>query len=199
MMSDHSKEELPKTQEPNGATAPVWIFALTLLLLFAGTVYFDCHSGWFNAQVYAPYQSSDELEAYQPKSGAAAMFAQGQRTYGMICASCHGNDGLGKPAQAPPLAGSERVNTAGYNRLAQIPQLGLTGEIHVAGQVWNLQMPPMGATLSDSDLAAVLTYIRGSWGNKASAVTADDVKAMRAAVAGHPPISGEAGLNAIKE
>lgn len=199
MMSDHSKTELPKAQELNSSTAPVWIFALTLLLLFTSGVYYDRHSGWFDAQVYAPYRTSEELEAYQPKSGAAAMFAEGQRTYGMICASCHSDDGLGKPAQAPPLANSEWVTAAGFKRLEEIPQLGLNGGVHVAGQDWNLQMPPMGATLSDSDLAAVLTYIRGSWGNKASAVSADDVKAMRALVAGHPAINGETGLNAIKE
>lgn len=199
MMSDHSKEHLPKTEEPKGSPAPVWIFALTLLLLFVCGVYFDRHSGWFDAQVYAPYKTSEELEAYQPKSGAAAMFAEGQRAYGMICSSCHGDNGQGKPGQAPPLAGSEWVNTAGFMRLEEIPQLGLSGEVHVSGQDWNLQMPPMGATLSDSDLAAVLTYIRGSWGNKASPVTEDDVKAMRTRVAGHPAINGETGLNAIKE
>jgi len=38
----------------------------------------------------------------------------------------------------------------------------------------------MGASLSDDDLAAVLTYIRGSWGNKAGAVTGDDIKKIRA-------------------
>lgn len=198
-MSNHSQDDLPKPEGQKSPTAPVWIFALTLLLLFAGGVYFDSHSGWFNGQVYAPYQSSDELEAYQPKSGAAAMFAEGQRMYGLICSSCHGDDGLGKPGQAPPLAGSDWVNAASFKRLEEIPQLGLSGQIPVAGQDWNLQMPPMGAALSDSDLAAVLTYIRGSWGNKASPVTPEDVKAMRAAVTGHPAINGEAGLKAIKE
>ena len=50
----------------------------------------------------------------------------------------------------------------------------------------------MGAALSDADLAAVLTYIRTSWGNKAGEVTADDVKTIRAALGGHPqPISGD--------
>ena len=46
-------------------------------------------------------------------------------------------------------------------------------------------MAPMGAALSDSDLAAVLTYIRSSWGNHYSAVSDDDVKAERAAVRGN--------------
>ena len=57
----------------------------------------------------------------------------------------------------------------------------------------------MGAALSDSDLAAVLTYIRKSWGNNASEVDESDIKEMRAALARHPAIGGEAGLNAIKE
>lgn len=198
-MSDDSKNSVEAPKGEKSLTAPVWIFALTLLLLFAGAVYFDRCSGWFDSQVYAPYQSSDQLEAYQPKSGAAAMLAEGKKQYGMICAACHGDDGLGKPGQAPPLAGSEWVNSEDFTRLEEIPQLGLSGEVHVNGQDWNLQMAPMGAALSDADLAAVLTYIRGSWGNKASAVSETDVKAMRGTVAGHPPVNGEAGLNAIKQ
>ena len=200
-MSNDSKTDLPTTQEPSGEspTVPIWIFALMLLILFAGGVYFDRNSGWFDAQVYAPYQTSEQLEAYQPVSGPAAMRLQGQKIYGSICAACHGDNGQGKPGQAPPLAGSEWVNTGSSKRIEQIPQLGLTGLIHVKGEAWNLQMAAMGVGLSDSDLAAVLTYVRGSWGNTVSPVTDDDVKAMRALVAGHPPINGEAGLKAIKE
>ena len=48
-------------------------------------------------------------------------------------------------------------------------------------------MPAMGATLSDEDHAAVLTYIRQSWGNQHGAVTADQVKEARAAITGNPP------------
>jgi mono/diheme cytochrome c family protein len=47
-------------------------------------------------------------------------------------------------------------------------------------------MAAMGATLPDADLAAVLSYIRASWGNKAGEVTADDVKAARAAIGANP-------------
>ncbi|HEY1788927.1 MAG TPA: cytochrome c [Verrucomicrobiae bacterium] len=198
-MSDDSKNSLQTSEEQKASPAPTWIFALTLLFLFVGGVYFDRHSGWFDAQVYTPYHTSDELEAYQPQSGAAAIFAEGKKQYGTICATCHGDDGMGKPGQAPPLAGSAWVNAASFKRVEEIPQLGLSGEVHVAGQDWNLSMAPMGVALSDSDLAAVLTYIRNSWGNKGSAVNDTDIKAMRAAVAGHPTINGEAGLNAIKE
>jgi mono/diheme cytochrome c family protein len=191
--------QAPEKSSGEGSTVPVWIFALTLLFLFIGGIYFDRNSGWFDSQVYAPYQTSDQLEAYQPVSGAAAMMLEGQKTYSSICAACHGDNGQGKPGQAPPLAGSEWVNAASFKRVAEIPQLGLNGEVHVAGQDWNSQMAPMGAALSDSDYAAVLTFIRGSWGNKGGDVSADDVKAIRAAIAGHPAIGGEAGLKAIKE
>ena len=167
------------------APVPVWIFALTLVLLFLGAVYFDHHSGWFDKQVYAPYANAEELAFYQPKSGAAAIAAHGRAVYETVCGICHGTDGLGKPGQAPPLAGSEWV-AKDVPSLAHIPLTGLNGTIQVKGQSWSLSMAPMGANLSDADLAAVLSYIRSSWGNNYSAVTADDLKAVRAALSGKP-------------
>ena len=87
---------------------------------------------------------------------------------------------MGKPGQAPALAGSEWVVTKGFNRLAHIPLAGLSGPIQVAGKDWNMSMAAMGAALQDDTLAALLTYIRNSWGNKAGEVTADDIKKIRA-------------------
>ena len=201
-MSDESKSNtLPLDAEPTAArsTVPMWIFMLTLLLLFLSAVYFDHHSGWFDAQVYRPYASADELDAYQPKSGAAALLAQGKRSYDAVCGVCHGPDGTGKPNQAPPLAGSEWVNTRGFGRLAHIPLTGLNGPLTVAGKDWNLSMAPMGAGLSDADLAAVLTYIRESWGNKSGPVTADDVKSIRAAIGARPKALTADQLKALAE
>jgi len=200
-MSLQQKSNAPSDAEPTAtrATVPMWIFVLTLVLLFLGSVYFDHHSGWFDAQVYQPYASAEELDAYQPKSGAAAMLAQGKRSYDMVCGLCHGPDGLGKPNQAPPLAGSEWVNTKGFDRLVRIPLTGLTGPLTVQGKDWNLSMAPMGAALSDADLANVLTYIRGSWGNNAGPVTADDVKSVRAKIGARPqPLNAEQ-LKALPE
>lgn len=192
-MNDEAKLNCPASTggEPKATNSPVpmAIVVLTLTLLFLGGVYFDHHSGWFNAKVYNPYVSVEQLDLYQPKSDAAAAAAQGKKVYETVCGICHGNDGMGKPAMAPPLAGSEWVNATGFHRLAQIPLTGLNGNLQVEGKDWNLNMAPMGAALSNADLAAVLTYIRTSWGNKAGPVTADDVKAIRAAVAGHPAIS----------
>ena len=174
----------PKSEgEPTATAAPVsiWFFIVTLGLLFVGAVYFDHHSGWFDSQVYGPYNSSEQLLAFQPESADAAFVAKGRAAYERTCGSCHATDGLGKAGQAPLLAGSEWV-TGDVTALARVPLAGLNGPIKVAGHDWNLAMAPMGAGLSDADLAAVLTYIRTAWGNKSSAVSEAEAKAARAAI-----------------
>ena len=174
------------------SNVPIWIIMITLLLMFFGAVYFDRHSGWFNKQVYAPYGTTAQLAADQPISGAAAAAAHGKQVYDTVCGICHGTDGLGKPGQAPPLAGSEWVVAKGYDRLTRIPLSGLNGSMQVGGKGWNLAMAPMGAALSDADLAAVLTYIRSAWGNQAGEVTTDNVKSVRASLGGRPqPLAGD--------
>lgn len=177
---------------PTRSTAPIWIIVVTLLLLCVGGFYFDRHSGWFDPKIYAPFNSAEELEAYQPKSGEAAALARGKAVYDSVCGACHGADGLGKPGQAPTLAGSEWVITKGFNRVAHITLKGMAGPIKVRGQDWNLNMAAMGAALPDEDLAGVLTYIRTAWGNKAGAVTGEDIKKIRSEMAaGMEPLTGE--------
>jgi mono/diheme cytochrome c family protein len=188
-MSDENKScSVPPPGEPTAtrSAAPMWIIVTTLVLLFLGGVYFDRHSGWFDTKVYAPYANAETLAAYQPQSGAAAALARGKKTYEAVCGICHGPDGLGKPGLAPPLAGSELVNCSGINRLIHIPLAGINGPLQVTGKDWNLAMAAMGAALPDDDLAGVLTYIRGAWGNSASAITGDDVKKVRAQLGGSP-------------
>jgi len=193
-MSDENKSCGQTSEAEPSVTrsaAPMWIIVVTLILLFSGGLYLDSHSGWFNPRVYAPYNSADRLESFQPRSGTAGG-AQGRKVYDAVCGICHGLDGAGKPGQAPPLAGSEWVTTKGINRLAHIPLEGVAGSIQVGGKEWNLNMAAMGAALSDADLAAVLTYMRTSWGNKAGEVTADDVKKIRDALGGQvQQLSGE--------
>ena len=66
--------------------------------------------------------------------------------------------------------------------VARILLLGINGKITVAGATFNGTMPAFGATLSDAEIAAVASHVRSSFGNKSSALTADDVKAERAAL-----------------
>jgi mono/diheme cytochrome c family protein len=181
-MSPEANSSMPLNSdaaEPkaSSATVPVWLFVLLFLILYAGMVYFDRRGGWFNSQVYAPYQSFAALTLYQPPTGGPDL-GKGKAVFENVCALCHGPDGMGKPNQAPPLAGSEWAQGS-PNRVIRIPLLGLAGPIQVKGQEWNLVMTPFNI-LSDEDLAAVLTYVRQSWGNKASAITPEQVKAVRA-------------------
>jgi mono/diheme cytochrome c family protein len=159
---------------------PVALFILLFLLLYWGMVFFDEHSGWFSPAVYAPYHSADELALYQPPTGGPSLL-RGKEVYETICGLCHNNDGKGKPGQAPPFVGSEWA-LGEPSHMIRIPLVGLTGPVEVTGKQYNLSMPAMGAALSDDDLAAVLTYIRSSWGNHASVITPDQVKAIRAKV-----------------
>jgi len=183
-MSLDAQPPSPLTAEAEpqaGRTAvPVWLIVLLFLLLYWGMVYFDQHSGWFDAQVYTPYQSAAELALYQPPTGGVDL-SRGKAVYENICGLCHNTDGMGKPGQAPPFAGSEWA-LGNPNHMIRIPLAGLAGPIEIKGQQWNLSMPAMGAALPDDDLAAVLSYIRQSWGNKASPITPEQVKAVRAAI-----------------
>ncbi len=159
---------------------PVWLLFLLFILLYWTMVYFDEHGGWFAPEVYSPYRSLTELEMYQPAAGGNK--DRGRTVYENVCALCHNTDGAGKPGQAPPFVKSEWA-LGSANRMIRIPLAGLTGPVTVNSQEYNLpSMPAMGAALSDDDLAAVLTYIRQSWGNNASEITPEQVKAVRAQV-----------------
>jgi len=107
----------------------------------------------------------------------------------LLCGACHGQNGEGGPI-APPLAGSEWV-TGPVSNLIKIQLRGLVGPITVAGKEYN--MPGGMAPLSyqtDEQIAGVLTYIRNSFGNKASGVTPEQIAALRSEV-GKPQITVE--------
>jgi mono/diheme cytochrome c family protein len=99
----------------------------------------------------------------------------------MVCAACHGQNGEGGPI-APPLAGSEWVHGPVSN-LIRIQLRGLQGPITVKGTVHNFPAPmaPL-AYQTDEQVAAVITYVRNSFGNKASAVKPEQVAALRSEV-----------------
>ena len=127
-------------------------------------------------------KASDE----QMKRGAAV--------YARTCIACHQPTGLGLPPVFPPLANAPIV--AGNPELpVKFILQGLMGPITVNGMTYNSMMPPV-AGVSDDDIADVLTYVRQSFGNQANAVTADQVKAIRAATAGRTTMwtTAELGL-----
>ncbi len=118
---------------------------------------------------------------------AQAAAPNGESLYQQRCSSCHQANGQGSPGVYPPLAGSEYAAAANSGVPIRIVLHGLQGPITVKGQEFNSLMPAygLGITMSDDEVAAVLTYVRSSWGNTASAVTAHDVHEVREETQGH--------------
>jgi len=108
--------------------------------------------------------------------GASA--AAGEKVYTTNCSSCHQANGKGQPGVFPPLDGNPVV-TGPADKVISIVKNGLSGKITVSGMTYNGQMPAWKGTLSDGDIAAVVTYIRSAWTNKAGAVTAAQVTAAK--------------------
>lgn len=103
----------------------------------------------------------------------------GAAVYGEFCISCHRADGAGYARIFPALGGNSAVVTGDPVSLARIVLAG--------GRMAETPAPrfamPGFAYLSDQDVASVLSFIRGSWGNRAASVTADQVAAVRKAAA----------------
>ena len=100
----------------------------------------------------------------------------------ILCSACHGAAGQGMPGLAPPLNTSEWV-AGPVENLIRIQLRGLTGPIHVGGTKYELPAPMVAqAFQTDEQVAAVLTFVRNSWDNKAGGVTPEQVAAFRGEV-----------------
>jgi mono/diheme cytochrome c family protein len=161
---------------------PVWLFPLVFVMLFWGMVYFDSHGGWFDVQVYTPYANHTELERWQPLPIGDDLYALGKLVYNKpTCVSCHQADGNGTPGQFPPLVGSDWIKEPEPGRLIRIVLNGLTGPITVKEKQFNGNMVPWKDSLTDREIAAVLTYVRQNkeWGHKLPGVKPEQVTAIR--------------------
>ena len=103
--------------------------------------------------------------------------AKDQQLYNTFCGTCHQQDGQGARGRMPPLANSQWV-TGEKNRLIEVVLNGLQGSIEINGENYNGVMPAH-RFLSDEAMATVLTYIRNNFGNKASAISAEEVRRVR--------------------
>lgn len=133
-----------------------------------------------------------------------AAYPRGAVVFKSICQTCHGVDGNGIRALAPPLNKSDWV-TGSKDRLIPLVLYGLTGPIQVSGVTYqspeiNGDMPGIGNNpdLKDEDIAQILTYIRKAWNNKADAISAKDVAASRQKFAGRQKVFTMDELKKIK-
>ena len=110
--------------------------------------------------------------------------AAGEKLYQQHCVDCHGSQGQGVPGAYPPLAGNRAVTMAPTENLLQTLLYGGYSP-DTAGHPRPYGMPPFTLVMSDAEIAAVLSYLRVSWGNGAPEVSALDVNRMRASMAGN--------------
>ncbi|MCB9689933.1 MAG: cytochrome c [Alphaproteobacteria bacterium] len=141
----------------------------------------------------APYGDRRTLAALQPPETPAGGGIDGGAVFAARCAACHQADGNGLPGTFPPLAGSEWVVGA-PERTAAIVLTGLTGAIEVKGTSYASVMPTFRDQLTDGEIAAVLSHVRGSFGNAATPVPETLVAGVRATLEGHAPLQGQAEL-----
>jgi mono/diheme cytochrome c family protein len=127
-----------------------------------------------------PGQAASSPEAV---SASDPTMVAGGAIYADECSACHGMDGKGVPFLFPSLAGSPNVRSTDPTSLIRVLMEGARS-VATAGEPTSPGMPWFAWKLNDAELAAVLTYVRNSWGSSASAVTADQVKSARAAMLG---------------
>lgn len=174
----------PTAGAPGGCSGlPLSLSLGFAALAFFTGVYLDRHAGNFSALAY-------NEDAALTVGGAAAAakpidpVVLGKKQYASACITCHQPNGLGTPGTYPPLAGSEWVNGS-EERLIRIVLHGLNGDVKVGDKVFNGAMPSFGKVPGsgynwrDDQIAAVLTYVRQEWGNKAAPITPEKVAAIR--------------------
>ena len=140
----------------------------------------------------APAPPADRSKVAVPKhlsTKDARLFVKGAEVFSREghCVTCHQSDGQGLPDSGfPPLASTDWV-TGDSDRLIKLTLKGLMGPIEVKGKTYPGQVPmtPFEHLLKDDEIAAVLTYVRNSFGNKASPVTTSQVAKVREAVKDH--------------
>ncbi len=197
---NHDNEHLPdrilsmheqsvrEMEEPRDGVSPTPVsFLLMCFVLTAwGGYYIADNPGNWSGTEYNPKPAN--LTAAGPAVKEDPMVL-GKQIFN-VCAQCHQSTGAGVAGTYPPLVGSEYV-TGDPSRFSAILLNGLKGPITVNGVVYSGEMPAWRDLYSDEELAAVMTYARNSWGNKAPPVPEAIATKVRADLpAGAPAFAG---------
>ncbi len=125
--------------------------------------------------------SKSEKETLRPWTEQERRWAKsGARAFASSCSSCHGSGGQGLPGLGPTLQGSEWL-LGDEDVPIRIILDGLTGPITVEGEVWDLTMPGHreNPKMTDTEISALLTWIRRQWGHGADPVSPETVQRVR--------------------
>jgi len=149
------------------------------VLILAAMLLQACGQGGGGNQPAPAAANDTAVHDAEVASGAMGdVMARGETVYLANCAACHQPTGLGLAGAFPPLANSDYL-LGDRQQVMQAALFGLSGPVTVNGVDYNGVMPSQGF-LTDDQLADALTYVFGSWGNTGSAVSTEEVTALRA-------------------
>ena len=115
-----------------------------------------------------------------PRTEGSLLISLGKTVYDARCATCHGAAGEGKPPHWPPLAGNTSIEMeSAVNPIRMVLNGGYPPGTKRNPMPYG--MPPFAGLLSDDEVAAVVSYIRTSWGNRGHAVSAREANELRSA------------------
>ncbi len=125
-----------------------------------------------------PAEASGGTQVQVTAAQAGEMMTRGARLYKDRCSECHQPGGEGVARIYPPLAGTEAILMRNpVNAVRMVLNGGFAPS--TGGNPRPYGMPPFGQVLDDDDVASLVTYIRGSWGNAAAPVSPVDVARTR--------------------
>lgn len=127
--------------------------------------------------VIAAVAQQKKLAANVQQPPAKASIEAGKLVYAQYCLTCHQADGGGVQNMNPPLTNTSYVN-GDKAKLVAVLLNGLN-HVEIDGETYSNVMPSF-SYLKDKQIADALTYVRNSFGNKKSIITAADVKVARA-------------------
>ncbi|MEM9445196.1 MAG: cytochrome c [Verrucomicrobiota bacterium] len=209
---------LREKREPEDGNEPISLWIITLIggLLFFGGLYMGMYGGGFNPEEYDEraggafaFGGGDDATSAKKVGSAtgagddpiAKLMKRGKRIYSSNCASCHQSSGLGQAGIYPPLTASDWVIGDKNQRLVGVLLKGLEGPIHINGtkQSYSGVMQAWEKMLSDRDIAAVLTFIRGNsdWEHSAGPILPEEVAKMREEMASRTKPWTEAELESL--
>jgi mono/diheme cytochrome c family protein len=140
----------------------------------------DIHAMAVYLKGLAQGSSADRPAPPIPSAESSLLLSFGKTIYDGQCASCHGADGTGKSPHYPPLAGNQSIQmSSSVNAIRMVLNGGYPPG--TAGNPMPYGMPPFAQRLSDDEVAAVVTYIRTSWGNRGTPVSARQANELRSA------------------
>lgn len=132
------------------------------------------------------------------KKDEALRFVKGAEVYAREahCITCHQADGKGLPDSGFPPLSETQWSQGDPDRLIKLTLKGLMGPIEVKGRKYPGQVPmtPFESLLDDEEIAAVLTYLRNSFGNRAAAIAPAQVQKVRAEIKNKPGLLSPAEL-----